>query len=57
MGIMSGDKTWRDAYNSDTHVADEYARTNHVEVCIDIPAIFQESIQKGDNVTNTVSFH
>lgn len=32
MGIKSDSPTWRDAYNSDSHVADNYARTNHVEV-------------------------
>lgn len=31
MGMRSGDQTWRDAFNRDTHVADNYARTNHVE--------------------------
>ncbi|KAL0932265.1 uncharacterized protein CTRU02_213218 [Colletotrichum truncatum] len=31
MGMMSGDQTWRDAFNKDSHVADNYARTNHVE--------------------------
>lgn len=29
---MNGDPSWRDAYNRDSHVADNYARSSHAEV-------------------------